>query len=79
MRYQGHNIEVIERGTKIGEYWRCQVAIDGTPSIPFEVHDADFLSFANSRLRDEFLARQGMTLIETYGDARWPFDQPVVV
>jgi len=72
MLYRGHNVEILERGTKLGEYRRCQVAIDFTPAIPFDVHESDFLNFQSDQKRNEFLARQGMSLIETYGDARWP-------
>lgn len=77
MRYRGHKIEIVEQGTKAGEYWRCQVAVDGSLAIPFDVHEADFLNFATPTLRNAFLARQGMSLLETYGDARWPFQRPV--
>ena len=72
MRYHGHQIEVIEPGTKTGQMRRCRVAVDGIPSIPFEVHEADFQNFPNDTLRLQFLARQGMSLIETYGDGRSP-------
>lgn len=72
MRYQGHLVEIIEPGTKRGLYRRCQVAIDGIPAIPFEVFEADFIAFPNDNLRNAFLARQGMSLIESYGDARYP-------
>jgi hypothetical protein len=50
--------------------------VDSIPSITFEVHDADFRSFRNDHLRNEFLARQGMTLVETYGDSRWQLQHP---
>ena len=76
MRYHGHNIEIVERGTKVGEYRRCQVAVDGQLSITFEVHESDFLAFRPDEQRKAFLARQGMSLIETYGDARHPYHQP---
>ncbi len=76
MRYRGHNVEIVERGTKSGSYRRCQVAIDNTLAIPFEVHESDFLAFRDPAMRNAFLARQGMSLIETYGDARWPKQQP---
>lgn len=72
MRYRGHRIELIEPGTKQGQFRRCQVAVDGTPCVPFDVHEADFLSFRSDRERTEFLARQAMGLIDTYGDARHP-------
>lgn len=54
----------------MGEYRHCQVAIDGIPSIPFDVHEADFLGFASNEKLYQFLARQGMSLIERFGDAR---------
>ncbi len=72
MRYRGHNVEIIERGTKTGEYRRCQVAIDGIPCVPFDVHEADFLGFHDTASRNAFLARQGMSLVDTYGDYRRP-------
>lgn len=72
IRYHGHFVEVIEPGTKVGQMRRCRVAIDGVPSIPFDVHEADFQNFPNNTLRTEFLARQAMGLIETYGDGRSP-------
>ena len=76
MRYQDHNVEVVEQGTKVGEYRRCQVAIDGNLAIPFDVHEADFIGFPSDHLRVAFLARQGMSLLETYGDARYPKHRP---
>lgn len=72
MHYHGHRVEVIEPGTKVGEMRRCRVAIDGTPSIPFEVHEADFQRYPSDKSRAEMLARQAMGLIETYGDGRCP-------
>lgn len=72
MLYYGHSIEVLERGTKMGEYRRVHVAVDGVPCIPFDVHEADFTRFPSDRKRNEFLARQGMSLIEQFGDYRFP-------
>jgi hypothetical protein len=72
MFYQGHFIEVVEPGTKIGQMRRCRVAVDGVPSIPFEVHEADFQRYPTALLRVQMLARQAMSLIENYGDGRYP-------
>lgn len=72
MKYHGHKVEVLEPGTKIGQMRRCRVAIDNVPSISFEVHEADFQNFPNDILRNQFLARQAMGLIESYGDGRMP-------
>lgn len=71
-RYQRQQVEIIEPGTKRGEWWQCQVAIDGIPSVPFDVHDADFRGFRTDELRNQFLARQAMSLIDSYGDGRQP-------
>jgi hypothetical protein len=71
MLYQGHSIVSIERGTKSGEYWRFQLAVDGVPCIPFDVHDADIRAFRNQELLEQFLARQAISLIENYGDSRF--------
>ena len=71
-RYQHQKIEVISQGIHIGEYRRCQLAVDNIPCVPFDVHAADFLNFPSVDKRNEFLARQAMSLIETYGDARCP-------
>lgn len=71
MHYRGYSITIIERGTKHDEYWRCQVAVNGIPCIPFDVHDADFRAFSSSEQRNAFLARQGISMVEEYGDARF--------
>ena len=66
-------MEIIEVKVPVGQMRVCRVAIDSIPSIPFDVHEADFQSFPDSTLRNQFLARQAMGLIETFGDGRCPY------
>jgi hypothetical protein len=70
-RYQGHVIEVVEPGTKAGQMRLVRVAVDGVLAVPFEVHEADFQRYPSAQLREQMLARQAMTLVENYGDARY--------
>lgn len=59
------------RIVKEGEWWIVQIAVDGVPCIPFEVHEYTRRSFfPNDTDFEKFLERKAEDMIALYGDAR---------
>jgi hypothetical protein len=63
-------VEIVTIGLKQGEWRECQLAVDGRLAIPFSVHEEDWRSYTSDEKRLEMLARQSISLLDTYGDAR---------
>lgn len=63
-------VEIVTIGLKQGEWRECQLAIDGKLAIPFSVHEEDWRSYRTEGERINMLARQSISLLDTYGDAR---------
>lgn len=63
-------VEIITIGQKNGEWRECQLAIDGKLAIPFSVHEEDWRAYPTEEKRIEMLARQSISLLDSYGDAR---------
>jgi hypothetical protein len=64
-------LEILELDTHGAEYVRARVAIHGKLAIPFEFLKSDYVEkFRRPEDLEAFLARQAVTLLESYGDAR---------
>jgi hypothetical protein len=71
MRVNGHHVELLCYGRKEGEWHHVEIAIDGVLATPFDVHAADWQNYPNDEARIQFLVRQAVGLVDTYGDARY--------
>ena len=54
-----------------GEWFEAQLAIGGTPSVPFLIHAQDRDRFPTEELWMNYLTRKATEMIEVYGDARF--------
>jgi hypothetical protein len=72
-----------DRGTKfelleLDPYWdengwrTARVAVDGIPSIYFQFHKTATEMFRSEDELMGYLCRQGASIIERYGDSRYP-------
>ncbi|MGH2621948.1 MAG: hypothetical protein ACRDHG_15460 [Anaerolineales bacterium] len=59
-------------------WYNAQLAINGTPSVPFDIHRSQFEHMSEVQL-GEMLERQASALIERYGDSRDPRPELVEV
>lgn len=64
-------VEII-RLRKEGEYFDVQVAIDGVLAPSMEVHASAREKYREEASWLEYLCRSAQTMIDLYGDARYP-------
>jgi hypothetical protein len=63
-------VEIINIGQRNGEWYECQLAVDGKLAIPFSVHAEDWRNYPSEDKRLEMLTRQAISLLDEFGDAR---------
>lgn len=69
--WQQHHLEIIDY-TDRGEYVEVRVAVDGTPSLPMDVHKSIRDMYPGEDQWLDYLAQSGETMLTLYGDAREP-------
>lgn len=62
---------------KEGEWWYVQMAINGVPCLPFDVHESIRVEkFPAEEAFLDYLERQAQSMIDVFGDARQQHANP---
>jgi len=69
--WQDHKLEIIHH-RDMGDEIEVQVAVDGKLSLPMDIHKSVRDAHPTEDEWLDYLTHSGETMIEVYGDARYP-------